>query len=593
MKTNHTFSRLALVLGVTGALAGCNDSFMDRYPETSLTEETFFKTVSDLETYTNNMYGYLSGSYWDPATDNSLFVNTSSTFDLLGGTVNTETVGTWSWGDIRNVNYMLARTGNVTGDQADINHYIGLARMYRAKLYYDKVWAYSDVPWYDHDLQTDDTEELYKTQDPRSVVVDNIMADLDFAIANMKEGTSKTKVNRDVALALQARIALYEGTWRKYHDELGLTDGDRFLNIAIQACEQLMDGSYSLSTESFNGLGAYESLFCNTDLTDNPEMILVTDYDKALGIFHNSQQVTAYLGLSRDLMEDYLVIEDGKTKRFQDVEGYATKTYSEIFENRDPRMRQTFMWPGYQRANATSPWIPSLNAGGYIPIKFDPRSADQITWNGSYFDLPVFRYGEILLIYAEAKAELGTLSQDDLDKSINLLRDRAGMPHASLSDWLTNIDPVQAERYPNVVSAQTGAVLEVRRERRIELANEGFRYDDLMRWKRGTLLNAAPEGMYFPGPGKYDLTGDGKNDIAIVMTEAESEERRDEFSNEGLTVYTMEGNNIEMSEGDHGYIRLVSQVDAFDFVEPAYYYTPIDTEDIRLNENLKQNPFWE
>ena len=190
MKTNHTFSRLALVLGVTGALAGCNDSFMDRYPETSLTEETFFKTVSDLETYTNNMYGYLSGSYWDPATDNSLFVNTSSTFDLLGGTVNTETVGTWSWGDIRNVNYMLARTGNVTGDQADINHYIGLARMYRAKLYYDKVWAYSDVPWYDHDLQTDDTEELYKTQDPRSVVVDNIMADLDFAIANMMGGNA-------------------------------------------------------------------------------------------------------------------------------------------------------------------------------------------------------------------------------------------------------------------------------------------------------------------------------------------------------------------------------------------------------------------
>lgn len=592
MKTNKNFYKLAFVLGVTSVLTSCNDSFMDRFPETSITEETFFKTVNDLEIYTNNMYGYLGGSYWDAVSDNMLYTESSGTYTLLGGNTNPETIGKWDWGSIRNVNFMLARTGGVTGDKADINHYIGLARMYRAKLYYDKVKSYSDVPWYSRDLQTDDTDLLYKTQDSRSLVVDSIMQDLDFAITNMKEGSSKTKVHKDVAIALKARIALNEATFRKYHPELGLNDADRFFKEAISAAEMLMDGTYSLSTEEVDGLGAYESLFCNLDLTKNPEMILVTDYDKELGIYHNSQQIPAYSGLSRDLMEDYLVIDGNKTKRFQDVEGYATKTYSEIFENRDPRLKQTFMWPGYQRANSTEPTLPSLDKGGYMQIKFDPRTADQIGWNLSYFDLPVFRYAEILLIYAEAKAELGELTQDDLDMSINLIRSRAGMPGAVLTDWLSDIDPVQKQRYANAESSQLGAVLEVRRERRVELACEGFRYGDLMRWGCGELMNKAPEGMYIPSPGKYDVTGDGKNDVVIVMTKAESEERKDEFSKEDLTVYTLEGHTISLTEGDKGYIHITSQVDKFNFIEPKYYYTPLSIFDITDNPNLVQNKYW-
>ena len=188
--------------------------------------------------------------------------------------------------------------------------------------------------------------------------------------------------------------------------------------------------------------------------------------------------------MSRDLMEDYLVVEDGKTKRFQDVPGYATKKFTEVFENRDPRMRQTFMTPGFVRADKVDPYRPKLTMGGYPQVKFSPRMAEQMTWNNSYTDLPLIRYAEILLMYVEAKAELGELKQDDVDRTINLLRDRVGMPHASLSDWLSNIDPVQANRYSNVSSSQKGAVYEIRRERRIELACEGFRfcrYDSIIR----------------------------------------------------------------------------------------------------------------
>ena len=264
----------AVGFGLLSVLSGCNDSFMDRFPETSITEKVFFQNVGDLESYTNGMYGYLGASYWDAVSDNMVYKEESSTYELLNGLLSPETWGTWSWGDIRKVNFMLARTGKVTGDKAEINHYIGLARMFRAKLYYDKVKSYSDVPWYSTDLQTTDTEQLYKTQDPRALVVDSIMADLDFAVKNMKTGASKTRIFRNVALALQARISLNEGTFRKYHPELGLNDADRFLDVAVSAAEQLMDGTYSLSEVKNDGLEAYESLFCSLNLKFMMKIIL-------------------------------------------------------------------------------------------------------------------------------------------------------------------------------------------------------------------------------------------------------------------------------------------------------------------------------
>lgn len=591
---NHLLYKLALLLGIPAVMSSCNDSFLERYPETSITEKVFFQKVQDLESYTNRMYRFLSASYWDVVSDNTVYKEDTYDYQLLRNEISPETVGGWSWGNIREVNFMLARTNKVTGDKAEINHYIGMARMFRAKLYYDKVKSYSDVPWYSRDLQTTDTEELYKTQDPRALVVDSIMADLDFAVTHMKEGKSKTRINKDVALALQARIALNEGTFRKYHTELGLNDANRFLEIAVRATEQLMDGSYSLSETGNDGLEPYESLFCSLDLTKNPEMILVSDYDKGLGRMHNAQQVCDfYHGLSRDLMEDYLVIDGNTTKTFQSVPGYEKMTYKQIFENRDPRLRQTLMWPGYQRASENSPHRLTLGAGGYPQIKFDPRTYDQLSWGNSYTDLPIIRYAEMLLIYAEAKAEMGILTQDDLDKSINLIRKRAGMPTASLDQWLNHIDPIQERRYANVQSSQKGAVLEIRRERRIELACEGFRYGDLMRWKCGKLMENVPQGMYIPGPGMYDTTGDGNPDLAIVRNKAESDaisqEDKEKYK---LTIYTLEGNTIGLTEGDKGYIQLVSQIGKFKFEEPKYYYSPIATSDLVLNKNLVQNKYW-
>lgn len=593
-KIKNTFL-VAWGLGSMALTTGCNDGFMDRFPETSITEKVFFSSPADLETYTNGMYDYIDADYTDAPSDNMLSVEDYTIYKMMRGEIKPDNIGKWNWESIRYVNYMLARTDRVTGEQTDIDHYIGLARLFRAQLYYSKVKSYSDVPWYSRDLQTTDLELLYKPQDPRTQVVDSIMADLDYAVTYMKDGTSKTRIFRNAALALQARIALHEGTFRKYHPELKLNDADKYLNIVIEACQQIMStGAYSLSTVSESGLPTYQSLFCSNDLTQNPEMIMAADYDKALGRRHNAQAQFDYnTGISRSLMEDYLVIEDGKTKPFYEVPGYATKTYLEIFENRDPRMAQTIMKPGVQDVGTTEIHRPKLSLGGYPQLKFRPLTIDQMEWGTSYNDLPIIRYAEVLLMYAEAKAELGTLTQTDVDNTINLIRDRVGMPHASLTEWTANIDPVQDQRYPNVSSTQKGAVLEVRRERRIELACEGFRYDDLIRWGCGKLFEAVPEGAYIPGMGYYDVTGDGEPDVAVVATKSDADkipaEDKEKYK---LTVYALEGNTIGLTEGSKGYIYLVSQQGKFTFEDPKYYYYPIAQKDMTVNENLYQNPYW-
>lgn len=469
--------------------------------------------------------------------------------------------------------------------------------MFRAKLYYDKVLSYSDVPWYSRDLQTTDTELLYKTQDSRSLVVDSIMADLDFAANNMKEDMgSRTIWSRYGALAMQARIALSEGSWRRYHPELELNDADRFFRVAIDACKKIMDsGEYSLSTTPSGEIPAYEAMFCNEDLSTNNEMIFYEDYDKALGRMHNAQAALDWQSsLSRDLMEDYLVLEDGETKTFQEVPQHETMTLLEVFKNRDPRMSQTFMAPGFTRSKNTEPHRQKISNGGYPQVKFEPRTYDQLEWGKSYTDLPVIRYAEVLLMYAEAKAELGELTQEDIDLTINLIRRRAGVPNATLSSWLSKVDPVQANRYPNVTSSQKGAIWEIRRERRIELACEGFRYKDLMRWKCGKLLEKAPEGMYIDKLGYIDVTGDGQPDYALVKTQADADAIPEEDKLKyKLTVEILDGNTYELTEGDKGYVRLISQVGKWTFVEPKYYYSPMATGDIILNPNLVQNKYWQ
>lgn len=226
---------------------------------------------------------------------------------------------------------------------------------------------------------------------------------------------------------------------------------------------------------------------------------------------------------------------------------------------------------------------------------------EQWKWGMSFNDLPIIRYATILLINAEAKAELGVLTQDDLDKTVNLLRRRVNMPDAKLDEWMSSPDPVQLKRYANIISTQKSAVAEIRRERRIELACEGVRYDDLMRWGCGRLLEVAPEGAYIPGFGLFDVTGDDILDVGFFASKEDADAALKELGDDpvtgekyDITTYILnDKSTISLTEGTKGHIRRVSQIDAWKWVEPKYYYSPISRKDLNVNPNLKQNKYWE
>lgn len=591
------------LLGMLSLIIGCNDEFMDRYPTTSITPEVFFTSITDLKTYTDGFYGYLDAPIADLGTDNLAHHNSGSTIDeIMRGGVTPQNASVWSWTQLRNINFFLENYGRVKNAKAeDVNHYVGVAKFFRARFYIDKVNTYNDVPWYGNTMGTGDTELLHKKQDSRALVVDSIMADLEFAAANIKPDGHKSTVTRWGALAQLAQFALQEGTYRKYHTYLGLKDSyKKFLERAVSASEKIInEGGFQISkTGGVNR--AYRDLFISQNLQANPETILFIDYDKDLGRRRNAHTVLDYeWALSQTLMESYLM-KDGS--RFTDQAGYKTKNIDEIFVNRDPRLEQTFMKPGFQAVNATAPHRLKPTLGGYNQIKFYPEVADMISWEAAYTDAFVFRYAEILLIFAEAKAELGILNnQADLDKSVNQLRARVGMPNMILSQVSASIDPKQQAYYSNVNEGDIGLILEIRRERRVELACEGQRYRDVFRWEVGDRLADQQQGMYVKALGPMDVTGDGKVDIAILESASSTGpiSHLTEAELKNITLYYLKdanGNNttIYLENGNTGHIMFtIGRDKKKEFIKPKYYYYPVANSQMVLQgSNLVQTLGW-
>ncbi len=584
-----------IILFGLGLLSACNDDFMERYPKTEITKENFFSNPKDLETYTNGLYEYLQFTYNDVQSDNISHYNSSSSEidKLLRGDIIPSNVSGWSWTKLRKINFFMDNYRKAVGDGVEINHYAGIARFFRAWDYMDKVKRYGDVPWYSKALGTKDTELLYKNSDPRALVVDSIMADLAFAAANIKSVGHKTTITKNAALLLQARIALHEGTFRKYHTEEGFSDANSFLEIAAKATDEIIkNGGYILVPN-------YTDLFISQNLSANSEIIMYADYDFALNRKHNSQTVLDYeYAVSKDLADTYL-LKDGKP--FTSLAGYDTITLNNIFSNRDERLKQTVMVPGYVSPGQTTPFLLKPYLGGYVQIKYYPVQYDMLGWDNTYTDLPIFRYAEALLINAEAKAELGTLTQSDLDKTINLLRTRAKITKSlNLAEANANIDPILAAKYPNVSGANRGVILEIRRERRVELACEGFRYDDIMRWALGNALAVKQKGMYVKELGAIDITGDGIPDIAIL----ESSDKTGPIDGlpptvkAKLNIYPLKDKNgnaasFYLENGTSGNIMFtVQKTSPKTFKSPQYYYYPIPEKQLLLNQNLQQQKYW-
>ncbi len=599
----NKFSFVLLFVFVT--LFSCDDSFLNVSPETDITAASFFKSPEDLQIYSNKFYAYLPCPVDDRGSDNVVAKNITNetAYRMMRGLITPQNAGQWYgyWSRMREINYYLENSHKAVGNKEDIDHFIGVGRFFRGWYYYTLVKQYSDLPWYTKSLQTTDDDLLYKKQDSRALIVDSVFTDLQYAVDHIKPNVdgsvSKTTMTKWSALAWLAQIALNEGTTRKYHPELGLTDSyKKFLELAVSASQEIMNSKiYSLYT--INGSGersmAYESLFNNTNLLKNPEMIMIRDYDKTLNIMHNVKSVfNEDTGLSRDLLEEYLAYDNGYLVPFHNLNGYKTMSYTEVFKNRDPRLKQTFMFAGFKMPGYSKIAYPNFNIGGYLQIKFYPTTSDQIALGSTaYTDRVILRYAEILLINAEAKAELGVLTQNDLDKTVKLLRDRVGMPAPVLSDWLANIDPALEAKYSNVTGAMKGAILEIRRERRVEMACEGLRLEDLKRWKVGELAAKTPYGLYVSALGPLDITGDGIPEFYISKDGTGLSDIKKQYPSAEIISYNLNSSLFSLSEGDKGYIQTNDQLNSFNFLEKYYYY-PIDVRDMAINPNLYQNPLW-
>lgn len=578
----HTIINVILFLAAI-ACVSCED-MLDFQPKDRLSPDTYFRTETDCELWTNNYYTVFpsaEGVYSEPF---DVIVRDVLADEISGVRKPMPTDGNWKWTKLREMNFFLSRSSQIEEESVRLR-YEGLTRFFRAYFYFEKVKRYGDVPWVDKPLSSDDNE-LYKGRDSREFVMEKVMEDIDFAIANLPEKQDVYHVTRWTARALKSRIALFEGTFRKYH---GIDGYEKYLQECVTASEPFLNGPYNIYT---TGSTPYQDLFTSQNAIGT-EIILARAYTSAIsGMTHdvNGHLTGATMGrpgMTRNAVNMYLM-RDGS--RYTDQPGYATKNFVDECKNRDLRMAQTIRTPKYKRIGGKKELAPDLSRSttGYQLIKYlteEKYDANKASTN----DMPLFRLAEVLLNYAEAKAELGTLKQDDLDKTIKPLRSRAGLPELDMEEANENPDPYLSSPetgYANVAGANKGVILEIRRERTLETPMEGLRYWDIMRWKEGKRFEKPIEGLYFAGTGEYDLDGNGTVDVYIYDSETAPGNKAD-------VLYLKLGTDIVLSEKTSGNLLAHSTTHRIWNEERDYLY-PIPTDDRVLTQGaISQNPGWD
>ena len=588
------YSFIALLSGT----AGCSD-MLDEYPLDAISPETYYNNADELRSATNQFYGMFPGA----ASGYTESADVVCIFNLPAEVQGIRTVptsgGGWNWEYLRAVNFYLSHS--VRCDDVDAReHFDGIARFFRAYFYFEKVKRFGEVPWFDRELSSTDPE-LFRPRDSRDFIMDKILDDLTYAINNISDKKDLYNVTHWTALALKSRICLFEGTFRKYH---GIPGYEKFLNECATASKLFIDNApYAIYQ---TGAQPYRDLFSSMNAIEE-EVILARDYDRSQNVMHEANANTlsptyGRPGMNKKIVNSYLMTNGD---RFTDQPGYETMQYYDEMQNRDPRLTQTVVGPGYMRINSDAVSSPNFGASttGYQIIKW-VTDASGDGYLGSSNDYILFRAAEVYLNYAEAKAELGTLTQDDLKISIKKIRDRVGMPNIDMDAANANPDPYLCaleSGYQNVTGPNKGVILEIRRERTIELLLEGFRYYDIIRWKEGKMFEQPFLGMYFPGltqgsgDNRYDVfdMNDGtvgdteKVDICIYTGKKPSVRNIRKF-------YKL-GEEFVLTDGDKGNIICHDiEKEPRQWREDRDYLYPIPTQERLLsNGTLSQNPNWD
>ena len=556
----------------------CND-FLDKGPLDTFTDENFWTSENNVIGYSNTFYEDFLG--YGNAGGTGLYYFRTLNDDQAGNSFTDwsfsnvpSTDGTWKngWVEIRRANLLLEKVENVNMSDAAKKHWTGFGRLMRAWQYYQLVRAYGDVAWIDKSLDINEEGLLYGTRDNRDGVMDKVLEDLNFAIQNMYDNKSKTTINRNVAYAMKAEICLFEGTFRKYRkaadgqsapDMAGAT---KFLDETKTAAAYLMEQDYTLNP-------SYQGNYNSTDLSKNKEMIFYKAYKQDI-LMHSLiayiSSSTQMSGMNKDAFESYL-FRDGKplaittlnktdaAKMYVGTKVVAGKTVPDTVMSithmlavRDKRLEQTidtalsYVGRGFTRFNSG---ISNTSSTGYGVSKYDNKEIaggfrNQTTKN--FTQAPIFWLATVYLQYAEACAELGNATQADLDKSVNKLKTRAGLPPLTVNVGFS--DPANDMGVSDLI-------WEVRRERRTELMFDNWvRYWDMIRWHQ---LDKLDSKLYPDVLLGANIVND-PYDKAVPKV----------------------GTYIN---GSKGKVRIFDK---------KHYWYPIPSNQISLNDKLTQNPGW-
>ncbi len=594
------------MIGLTVLVSSCD---LTEPVQAQTDKYRIFGSESGLKAYSLSFYRSLptlaNGFRQDASCDLGV-VSNSSTF-IKDGAYTAETATSWSWGTLRNINYFIDGCNDpmyCTVNENVKNNYLGIARWFRAWFYYDKLTTYGEVPWFPHEIQAYQRDIMYKDRDSRDVIIRNIIADLDFAYANMQTTSSSgsSLVSKWSAAAMKSRVCLFEASYRRYHTELmglEITPEQLYAEAAAAAKLVINGGGFSLNTAA-GTKGSYRDLFYRQDPI-TAEIILAVCANDASGIlgeqnwWYNSRSYGLCWSLSRDFVYTYLKL-DGTP--FTNDAAYSTKSFVQEFTNRDKRLEQTVRGPSFKFDNTLTPAdIKNLSLTGYQPIKY---TLDEAKYNGGARNnnsIPLIRYAEVLLNYAEAQAELGVLTDAEWNSTVGAIRRRAGITGG------TDVRPtvvdsyLQTTFYPDVTSA---VLLEIRRERAIELVAEGMRFNDLRRWKCGELMESLPwTGIHITAlDTPIDINGDGVNDY--YFTEADP--------NSAIIPAAYKSIAIQVNQNDLGIYFVANPTSGLDLVykpgtanrkwytDDRQYLYPVPAEVIRDYKangyTLSQNPNW-
>lgn len=507
-------------------VAGCQD--IDLLPKDNLSEPQFWKNPTDFMKAANLLYTRME-SFGEKDSNSDISYGQEGNSTSSGSYSAPNSDGAWNdrFVDLRNCNNIILKAESYPGDISEIERYVAEARYFRAYTHWRLMLKFTDVPIVTTVL-TPESPELYNGRKPQSEVEDFILSELEaiyskLPLQSQLSADEKGRITQGAALALKARVALFSGTWAKYHKHR--TDYEQLLDQAIKAAEQIRTSNQYTLYEA-GGDESYRRLFIN-DGDDAPEAILSSRYFKDIRMHSEAHGV--YWGQrgtpTKKLADMYLCKSTGLPI---DKPGSGFKGYAKMqdeYQDRDPRMTQTFLIPGKTYLSAQDGRlvsVPQFNIRpetrtGYKLYKF--MGEVMVGVNDSEYDYHIFRYPEILLILAEATYEKeGTISDDLLNKTINVIRSRKGVEMPALTNKFVQ---------DNGLNMQT----EIRRERTVELAFEGFRRDDLRRWKTAeTELLGALKGIKYKGTEYEELSVLNPGHPGIVDAEGflviESDENR-------------------------------------------------------------------